>query len=757
VERRHITFLFLAASMLIAFNLMNSQKPEEEQDPQNQQVVGNDEGEAPVIGGESIDGVDGKQSADRSFVTLGSVDPADGYEMLVTFDSKGAAVHRVELSNPGYQSFEHTDDGGYLGQLAFDEADQKGVLIRAVGKGTPANKAGMQVGDIIVSVAGTSVRTVAEFSEAMKSTQPGETVTIGIERTTEGADTSEQKSLTVDLHRHPIEIIRPEVTLIEGVGLEADQTKHHPPSFLTKLLQIDNQSSRDWTKKLAGVPSLMESVWEAKQIADDEVHFELFVPISADAPEGEGLLVVKKFKVAKIDTGANGFHIDYTLEIENKTQAVRRVAYRQMGPNGLPLEGWWYANKIGRDWGGAGMRDVTWESADGSRFQMFTVSELVDQAEKEGAIPELPLYDVKQTVETEYVGVDALYFNCSMLLKPDESVPGINLAQATGFPVGPIDEEQERLTNCTFSVDTLAYLIQPDEKVTQSYQIFAGPKKTEVLKHYGLSKVEYYGWFSYVSQVLLYILHGIHAVVPNYAFAIILLTIAVRAAMHPISRKQAKNMQIQAALAPEIKRISDQYKDKPEERLKAQQELFKKHNFNPVGGCGLMFLQLPIFLGLYRGLAVDFELRQAPFFPGISWCSNLAAPDQLWYWADSVPEFITSPPGIFGLYLGPYLNVLPLFTVVLFLIQQKMFMPPPQDEQQAMQQKMMTFMMFFMGIIFFKVPSGLCIYFITSSIWGIVERKMLPKPKIKVAAITDSKPEEQKRQPRKAPSNKKKK
>ena len=54
-------------------------------------------------------------------------------------------------------------------------------------------------------------------------------------------------------------------------------------------------------------------------------------------------------------------------------------------------------------------------------------------------------------------------------------------------------------------------------------------------------------------------------------------------------------------------------------------------------------------------------------------------------------------------------------------------MPPPTDEQTAMQQKMMKYMMVFMGFMFFKVASGLCLYFIASSLWGITERKMLPK------------------------------
>jgi YidC/Oxa1 family membrane protein insertase len=56
-----------------------------------------------------------------------------------------------------------------------------------------------------------------------------------------------------------------------------------------------------------------------------------------------------------------------------------------------------------------------------------------------------------------------------------------------------------------------------------------------------------------------------------------------------------------------------------------------------------------------------------------------------------------------------------------------MFTPPPTDDQQRMQQRIMTFMMFFIGILFFRVPSGLCVYFIASSLWGLAERKLLPK------------------------------
>ena len=77
--------------------------------------------------------------------------------------------------------------------------------------------------------------------------------------------------------------------------------------------------------------------------------------------------------------------------------------------------------------------------------------------------------------------------------------------------------------------------------------------------------------------------------------------------------------------------------------------------------------------------------------------------------------------------LGPYFNILPILTIILFIVQQKIMMPPAADEQAAMQQKMMKYMMIFMGLMFFKVASGLCIYFIASSLWGLGERRFLPK------------------------------
>ena len=92
----------------------------------------------------------------------------------------------------------------------------------------------------------------------------------------------------------------------------------------------------------------------------------------------------------------------------------------------------------------------------------------------------------------------------------------------------------------------------------------------------------------------------------------------------------------------------------------------------------------------------------------------------LFYWGAWMPNLVQN-------WLGPYFNLLPVLTIGLFLWQQKMFMPPPTDEQSRIQAKVMQYMMVFMGVMFFRVASGLCLYFIVSTLWGIMERKVMPK------------------------------
>ncbi len=406
-----------------------------------------------------------------------------------------------------------------------------------------------------------------------------------------------------------------------------------------------------------------------------------------------------------------GYHLTLGVEIRNTGKSVRQVAYQLDGPNGLPDEGYWYASKVSPNWGGAGIRDVVvW--FDG-KLSLYSASNI--GAGSWGTV-------LKDSL-ISFMGVDAQYFSVVMI--PQRKDPAdLWISEAWPIRMGPVEKQWEKRTNSSFRLVSALHDLKPAEGLSQDYEVFAGPKKPALLAPYGLKELVYYGWFFFVAEPMTWILHAFYAVVRNYGLAIIMLTVMVRLCMFPLSRKQTLNAQKMQELQPEIKRIQEAYKNNMEGRSKAQQELFRKHNYNPLGGCLLVFLQLPIFLGLYRSLMVDVELRQAPLISeSVRWCSNLAAPDMVFNWTSFMPDFLAGDNG----YLGPYFNLLPLITIGLFIWQQKKLMPPPVDDQAAMQQKMMMFMTVFMGVLFYKVASGLCLYFIASSLWGLGERKFLPK------------------------------
>jgi YidC/Oxa1 family membrane protein insertase len=245
--------------------------------------------------------------------------------------------------------------------------------------------------------------------------------------------------------------------------------------------------------------------------------------------------------------------------------------------------------------------------------------------------------------------------------------------------------------------------------------------------HIGVTQIVI--WFTNrMHDILWYIYSVVKYVMPEtlaYGVCILLLTVLVRGAMHPVSRKQARTTMRMQALQPELQKLKEKHKDDKQALQMAQMELYRKHGINPLGSCWMMFLQMPVFLGLYYCLQESIYFRLAPFL----WIRSLTAPDMLWHWGHNIPWISTWESYGSTFYLGPYFNVLPVIAVVLMIVQQSYTMPPAADEQAAMQQKMMKWMMILFGLFFYKVAAGLCLYFIASSLWGFAERKLLPKKK----------------------------
>jgi YidC/Oxa1 family membrane protein insertase len=276
----------------------------------------------------------------------------------------------------------------------------------------------------------------------------------------------------------------------------------------------------------------------------------------------------------------------------------------------------------------------------------------------------------------------------------------------------------------------------PDETVARYKDVLRLDTVTDYQSNSVFGSIAHFiGWTWLLvkcTNMMHWVLWKLGSFIPNYGLTIICLTLLVRALMMPLSRKQALAGQAMqekmAKMKPELDQLKEKYKDDPARMKQAQTELMLKYRINPLGSCWVAFLQMPIFMGLYYALGESIHFRLAPF----AWMKNLAAPDMLFYWTEKIP-IISSPDNFNGffsfLYLGPFFNLLPVIAVTFMLIQQQMMMTPPTDEQQATQQKMMKYMMILFGLFFYKVAAGLCLYFITSSLWGFTERLLLPKKK----------------------------
>ncbi len=684
------------------------------------------------------------------YLTLGSLDPSGPYRLAATLDSHGATIRRVQLSSPKYRDLHQRS--GFLGHMELLNSPA-GVEVQLVTPGSPAAAAGLQAGDVLIAVApdgkgktmAGDVDTAADLERLLKRSEPGDSVQLTIQRG------GTKRTLTARLMSDPLDVIRPEAEniLLYSDRVPTDLILH--PSMELAIRKVEP------TVPAAGVleqanQQLATGVWAVDQTVRDQLTFSMVLPEL-------GIEVIKRFAVERLSTEDAqdlrypAYHLDVDVEIRNLIATPQTVSYELQGPNGLPIEGFWYSNKVGRGWSGYGIRDVL--------VRTYGSTE-VDFACRNIAKGDIDAFGDGESLA--YMGVDAQYFAAAMLPKKnriDERWYARFRPNLASYRVDPQLAASDQLDGVvadrqgviverngyklryadasfllTSSKLALSAAGEAGDRQTHASTLFTGPKHPELLAEYksigapeySLDDFVYYGWFGNlgIPQLMVGVLSTFYGIVRNYGLAIVLLTVLVRSCMFPLSRKQAKNMLKMQELKPEMERIAARHKDDAQARTRAQQELWSKHNYNPMGGCLLMFIQLPIFIGLYRALMVDVDLRQAPLIPGVRWCSNLAAPDMLFDWSGFPwPQWFLNGEGMFA--LGPYLNILPLVTVGLFLLQQKLFMPPAADEQAEMMQKVMKYMMLFMSFLFFKVAAGLCLYFIASSLWGIAERKLIPR------------------------------
>jgi YidC/Oxa1 family membrane protein insertase len=440
------------------------------------------------------------------------------------------------------------------------------------------------------------------------------------------------------------------------------------------------------------------------------------------------------------------YHLGLEVKVKNLGSEKRAFRYQLEGAHGLPVEGVWYTSTYRNAL-------IGWADKRGDFWRHLEDLNRIVHSEGGDSVPEAGAAD--ENVLLRYAGVAVQYFASVIVVDDhqDAALRDKNFVQRARptLETEPPNTKKPYLNDITVRMVSKPMELPANGEVVHKYLLYHGPVKVRLLgqlegdKAVDPSLVQRYettlhlntltdyhtetGIGSFFSKIgytdlLIYctnLMHGLlwylHKIIGNYGLCIIFLTVMVRGLMFPVSRKQALTSIKMQALAPEMKKIQEKYKDDPQAKTKAVWELYGKHGVNPMGSCLPLLLQMPIFLGLYYALAESIHFRLARFL----WMPNLAAPDMLYEWGPNVP--------IVSELLGPFFNLLPVVAVALTIVQQKMMTPPPMDEQQEMQQKMMKYMMVFMGFIFYKFAAGLCIYFIASSLWALTERRLLPKAK----------------------------
>ncbi len=185
----------------------------------------------------------------------------------------------------------------------------------------------------------------------------------------------------------------------------------------------------------------------------------------------------------------------------------------------------------------------------------------------------------------------------------------------------------------------------------------------------------------------------------NWGVAIILFTLLIRLALHPLNKKQMTSMKAMQEIQPEVEKLKKKYKDPQEAQVKMM-ELYKERGINPAAGCLPLLLQLPILWALFGSIRGLTQLEHAKFL-----------------WLDSLSK------------TGD-ITLIALTAIVTFAqsyFQQKL--TASSANQNAMLMYMMPLMIIFIGR---TLPAGLLLYWFTStSVMTIQQIWMYREPVLK--------------------------
>lgn len=251
----------------------------------------------------------------------------------------------------------------------------------------------------------------------------------------------------------------------------------------------------------------------------------------------------------------------------------------------------------------------------------------------------------------------------------------------------------------------------PGEKAQWEFSLYAGPIHLSELRKVGLDGAITFGVFSGIAKILLAMMNWSEGWLHNYGLAIIFVSLCIWLIFFPMTWSGIRTMKVMNQLQPEVERIRREHSKSPEKMNREILELYKKNRVNPLGGCLPLIFQMPIFISLYQVLNRSAELTGAHFL----WIRDLSAPDAALRFSSEIPLF------------GSSLNLLPLLMAAAMFFQQQMMKSAQValTEEQAAQQKIFKFFPLLFGFMFYGLPSGLVLYWLTNTTFSIAQQLIL--------------------------------
>ena len=231
-----------------------------------------------------------------------------------------------------------------------------------------------------------------------------------------------------------------------------------------------------------------------------------------------------------------------------------------------------------------------------------------------------------------------------------------------------------------------------------------------------------------VFNLLMMIYLALNTVFPAGAFplAIVILTLLLRTALIPLTRKQLKSTREMQVLQPKLKELQAQYRSEPQELMRRQQALYKEHGVNPASGCLPLIIQMPFLYALY------FSFRDALQVGNVAAVTKVANIDKHIYSFLPHVTVATLPHTQFfwtSLATPDPWHILPVVAALLTFFQMRMATPVrkpgPRGASDAttqatsMMQYIMPFMTLFIGLSF---PAGLALYWCVTTTFSAVQQ-----------------------------------